>query len=641
MDHENLANSVCGWASRFPLFQSASLDEIVNSLSAFVHGATPEQIRAWKTSVPSLQEQCGRVSGSQSGAIHYGAILEYQMPDGPHRADAVLLVSGAVLVLELKGDGNWQPAYIEQAADYARRLYWFHTLCGEDNVRVHTILVSYGKKGDEIAEEWHTKTNIENLLDVVRRFDRSRDGKPIPIEKFIQPGVCQPSLSLVQAARRFFADHALPHIKRVDTVTNAAVERIVGEIKTAHSEKRRKLLLLSGVPGAGKTYVGLKIAHESFLDDLIETRLDGEKPTAPAVFLSGNGPLVEVLQYELKRAGGAGRVFVRGVKDFVRKYSKPRSPIPPHHVLIFDEGQRAWDEVKVQASHEDRHASSEPAEFVKFAEKIPSWSVILGLIGEGQEIHVGEEAGIDLWVDALKQTAERWTVVGPEQYRAAFQTKGIDYQARAEMHLSQSVRFSFASGLSTWAARLVSDKSNTEELAAIAKKLREQGYQIRVTRDLARAKEFLWAKYRDQTEARFGLLVSSRDKDLAALGVVASGPRFFRPGPWYADPEASPSSCRRLQETATEFAAQGLELDHTLLVWGGDFVCESSHWSDAAAKKYLKKGEVKSPLQLRRNAYRVLLTRGREGVLICVPQGLPQLDSTYAHLVEAGCEILS
>jgi hypothetical protein len=124
---ENLANESCGWASRFPVFQSASLEEVVNSLSAYVHTATPEQIRAWKSSVPSLQAQCVRVSEAESAAVHYGAILEYQMPDGPHRADAVLLVSGAVLVLELKGDGNWQPAYVEQAADYARRLYWFHT----------------------------------------------------------------------------------------------------------------------------------------------------------------------------------------------------------------------------------------------------------------------------------------------------------------------------------------------------------------------------------------------------------------------------------------------------------------------------------------------------------------------------------
>jgi hypothetical protein len=640
MDHENVANSTCGWASSFPVFQSASLEEIVNSLSAFVHSATPEQIRAWKASVPDLQAQCNRVSAAESKAIHYGAILEYQMPDGPHRVDAVLLVSGAVLVVELKGDGNWQPAYVEQAADYARRLYWFHALCGEDNVRVHTILVSYGRTGDEIAEEWHTKTNIENLLDVVRRFDRSQSGQPIPVDKFIQPGLCQPSLSLVQAARRFFADHALPHIKRIDAVTNAAVERIVREIKAAHSEKRRKLLLLSGVPGAGKTYVGLKIAHDSFLDDLVEARGDGERPTAPAIFLSGNGPLVEVLQYELKRAGGAGRVFVRGVKDFVRKYSKPRSPIPPHHVLIFDEAQRAWDSEKVQASHEDRRASSEPAEFVKFAERIPSWSVVLGLIGEGQEIHVGEEAGIDLWVDAIMRSVERWIVVGPEQFRGAFLSRGVDYQSCPEMHLSQSVRFSFASGLSAWAARLVSDNPETPDLAATAKKLREQGYQIRITRDLSRAKEFLWAKYRDHAEARFGLLVSSRDKDLAEFGVVASSPRFFRPGPWYADPESSPSSCRRLQETATEFAAQGLELDHTLLVWGGDFVWSSGQWSDAAAKKYRSSSEVKSPLQLRRNAYRVLLTRGREGILICVPQGLSQLDSTYEHLVWAGCDVL-
>lgn len=638
MDHENLANSICGWASRFPVFQATSVEEIVNSLSAFVQGATPQQIKAWESSVPHLQTQCRKVVGVEPAAVQYGAILEYQMPDGPHRADAVLLVSGAVLVLELKGDGNWQPGYVEQAADYARRLYWFHSLCGEDNVRVHTILVSYGRKGDEVAEEWHTRTNIESLLDVVRRFDRAGSDKPIPVDQFIQPGLCQPSLSLVQAARRFFADHTLPHIKRVDEVTSAAVDRIVQEIKNAHSKKQRKLLLLSGVPGAGKTYVGLKIAHESFLDDLIEARGDGLNPTAPAIFLSGNGPLVEVLQYELKRAGGAGRVFVRGVKDFVKKFLKPKAPPPPHHVLIFDEAQRAWDAEKFQESHADIYAGSEPAAFIKLAEKIPGWSAVLGLIGEGQEIYVGEEAGISLWVDALKQSSVPWVVVGPDQYRTAFESKKVAYESYAEMHLSQSVRFSFASGLSAWAAGLVSDNWATEELAAMAKSLREKGYQIRVTRNLGEAKEFLWEKYRNQSEARFGLLASSRDKSLTDIGVIAPGAKFFRPGPWYADPESSPSSCRRLNEAVTEFAAQGLELDHTLLVWGSDFIWNIDKWSDVAARKY--RSSVKSALQLRRNAYRVLLTRGREGILICVPQSLSHLDSTYAHLVAAGCEIL-
>lgn len=636
----NLANDCCGWASHIPAFKSASLEEVVSSLEAYVRDSTPEQINAWKKSVPHLQTECGKVAGTDPKALQYGAILEFQMPDGPHRVDAILLVSGAVLVLELKGDGNWQPEYTEQAADYARRLYWYHELCGQEDVRVHTILVSYGLKGDEVATEWHTRTNIENLLDVVRRFDRPHEANPISVERFIQPGLCQPSLSLVQAARRYFAEHELPHIKRIDEVTSATVERVVTQIRAAHQGKLRKLVLVSGVPGAGKTFVGLKIAHEAFLDELAVPMANGAKPNAPAVFLSGNGPLVDVLQYELKRAGGAGRVFVRGVKNFVKSYSKPRSPAPPHHVLIFDEAQRAWDQMRVRAKHADRDAVSEPETFVRFAEKIPEWSVVMGLIGEGQEIHIGEEGGMDLWAVAISKSTVPWQVVGPARFAKVFASRGVAYSAHDEMHLSQSVRFNFAAGLSKWAAELVEDGTNLSELAGQADLLKRQGYQLRVTRSLDRAREFLWEKYKSLPEARFGALVSSRDKEQKNLPLKAADGRFFRAGPWYADPESSPSSCRRLQDAITEFSAQGLELDHSLLIWGGDFIREGDCWSIAASKKYQRSGSVRDPLQLRRNAYRVLLTRGREGVVVCVPEGLSGGDTTYAHLIASGCEVL-
>jgi hypothetical protein len=222
-----------------------------------------------------------------------------------------------------------------------------------------------------------------------------------------------------------------------------------------------------------------------------------------------------------------------------------------------------------------------------------------------------------------------------------FSDRGIVYQGYEELHLSRSVRFNFAAGLSDWVAGLLTADRPVRELAGIASVLRNQGYQLRITRHLTRAKEFLWAKYRTLPEARFGLLVSSRDKALKDYGVIPSDGRFFRPGPWYADSEDSPSSCRRLQDSITEFSAQGLELDHSLLVWGGDFVLVNGRWDASAAKKYLSKSAVKDPLQLRRNAYRVLLTRGREGVLICLPDGLSQLDEAYNYLVAAGCEVLA
>ncbi|MBK8499394.1 MAG: DUF2075 domain-containing protein [Flavobacteriales bacterium] len=124
------------------------------------------------------------------------------------------------------------------------------------------------------------------------------------------------------------------------------------------------------MPGAGKTYVGLQIAHEHFLDDLSEVLENGAKPSAPAVFLSGNKPLVEVLQYEMRRAGGEGRVFVQNVKDFVKRYSSKKSIAPPHHVLIFDEAQRAWDAKRVKEKHKDLESVSEPESFIRFAARI-------------------------------------------------------------------------------------------------------------------------------------------------------------------------------------------------------------------------------------------------------------------------------
>lgn len=619
-----------------PTFSAASLDEVVNALTSFVRESTPQQIQAWQRSIRPLQEQSGQIANSQPGGAQYGAILEYVMPEGMHRVDAVLLVSGAVLVVELKGDGVWQPEYLEQVADYARRLYWFHSLCGAENINVHTVLVSYGRPVEEEQHEWHTRTNLSNLLSVVRRFDRPEVARPIPVADFISPLTNQPSLSLVQAARRYFAEHALPHIKRIDAVTSGAIDACLAAIREAHASKSRCLILLSGVPGAGKTFVGLRIAHEPSLEDLAEKLPNGEKVTVPAVFLSGNSPLVDVLQYELKQAGGGGRVFVRGVKDFVRRHSSKRSTPPPHHVLIFDEAQRAWDAEKVRAAHEDVSATSEPEAFIRFAERIPGWSVVIGLIGEGQEIHTGEEGGTGQWAVAVRK-GQGWSVLGPPRFATTFAEKGVPYRANDALHLATSVRFNFAAGLSDWAAELVQDQPSSERLRALATELRRQGYQLRITRYLQAAKEFLWGKYRQREDARFGILMSSRDRDLGTYGLQQN--RFLRTGPWYGDPEDSPSSCRRLVEPITEFAAQGLELDHVLLAWGSDFVLSSGKWSNEKAKAY--RGQtIKNPMQLRRNAYRVLLTRGREGVVLCLPQGIPDLDETYQFLREAGCEAL-
>ncbi|MEO7700324.1 MAG: DNA/RNA helicase domain-containing protein [Opitutus sp.] len=636
----NIANESCGWASDLPFFKTANLDEIVAVLTSFVRDASPEQIRAWEASLSPLQEQCSRVIEEQPNALRYCAVLEYRMPEGTKRVDAVLLLAGAVLVVEMKGDGVWQPDYREQAADYARRLSWYHRECWGRKVEVRTLLVNYGQDAPDDDRDFITTTHISRLAPTLRRFDRPHEAEPLPLDRFIAPGVCQPSPSLVQAARSYFARHELPRIKRIDEITGRTLARATEEIRAAHQNRSRTLLLISGVPGAGKTYVGLQIAHDSTLDDLAEPMSSGDKPTAPAVFLSGNGPLVAVLQYELRSAGGEGRVFVQGVKDFVQRYSKKRSGPPPHHVLIFDEAQRAWDEQRMKEKHEDSAGESEPAAFVAFAERVPGWSAVIGLIGNGQEIHAGEEGGIELWAEAIAKRDTKWAVIGPAQFKSVFADRNISYQVADDLHLSRSVRFHFAAGLSEWVAAAVEDAPNQDGLAAIARQLRAQGYQLRVTRDLRVAQEFLWKKYAELPDARYGVLTSSRDKGIGDVIELPKPAKFFRAGPWYADPPASHSSCCRLQEAITEFAAQGLELDHALVIWGTDFLLKDGAWNIAGAKTY-RKGTVQDPLQLRRNAYRVLLTRGREGMIICLPKFRKELDETFACLVAAGCEELA
>lgn len=241
---------------------------------------------------------------------------------------------------------------------------------------------------------------------------------------------------------------------------------------------------------------------------------------------------------------------------------------------------------------------------------------------------------------SYRKERSRLGVIGPKQFQEAFQTRAVAYVATDDLHLAKSVRFHFAAGLSEWATGIVSDKPDPARLALIAKELAVKGYQLRVTRTLRDAKEFLWKKYADLPDARFGLLHSSRDKRIGDVIDVGRRRRFGWIGPWYADPESSPGSCRRLAEPISEFEAQGLELDHTLLLWGTDFMLKNGAWDDSNARKYKSTSGVQHPRELRRNAYRVLLTRGREGAIICMPEFMKELDETYRFLLAAGCEVL-
>ncbi|MCS6954591.1 MAG: DUF2075 domain-containing protein [Bryobacteraceae bacterium] len=559
------------------------------------------------------------------------------MPLESRRIDAVLLIGAAVVVLEFKGRSSPTDPDIDQAHAYARDLPCYHASC--HNKPVAPVLVpTCGPR---------VKTEIRGV------FVRGSEVLPqlllaqahaITLEEFLAADAYRPLPTLVEAARELFQTGDLRRVHRAAAVTDRAVAAIEEIIRQAASTKTRRLVLLKGVPGSGKTLVGLRVVHASMLDELAEAR-EGRKRAPIAVFLSGNGPLVEVLQYELRGAGGGGKTFVRGVKDYVKQYEGPDAPVPPEHVLVFDEARRAYDAAMVAEKHGlpvgHRAAKSEPEHFVEFANRVPGWCVIVCLVGHGQEINRGEEGGLRLWADAIRSGPSRcvWTVHGPPDVAEAF--GNLSFEQTPVLSLDHSLRSHLAADLHHFVAGILNRSPVLADvLAKLAANLALQGYDLLITRDLDLAKRYLRDRYAEDADARFGILASSRDQALKAFGVDNGGLKQagFH-GPWYGDPEGMPSrrSCRDLVSCETEFGAQGLELDAVLLARGTDFlVDERVQWCNARMKKYGSASvPIADPWQLRANAYRVLLTRARDATVVFVPP-LPELDATFKRLRDVG-----
>jgi len=624
-----------GWESGFSEFRDSEPKRIRERIAAFVRDATPEQIRAWDEAIPPLQAEVSEVLIRNELARQYSTILEYELPMESRRPDVILLIGAAVMVVELKGKLYPSQADLDQAAAYARDLRNYHRECA--GCEVTPVLVPTRAVGyQEFVDGVHvTGPDALDTL-VVELAGTSRDAA-IDRARFLSSDAYQPLPTLVEAARELFRGGTIRSIHRARASTGPSLDEISRIIHQAALTKSRHLILLTGVPGAGKTLVGLQTVHADFLDDLSVSR-SGGKPSAPAVFLSGNGPLVEVLQYEL-RAVGDGKTFVRGVKDYVKRYSRGDA-IPPEHVLVFDEAQRAFDVEKTREKHGSDNVGSEPEEFIRFADRIPEWSVVLGLIGGGQEIHVGEEAGLGQWRTAIERSARRteWTVHGPPQVEDLFRDGPVPFETKPTLNLDSELRFHEASEVHSFVAALL-EGAEPSFLAPTAARLNASGYHFRITRDLDVAKNYLRDRYADDRSARFGLIASSKDRDLIQFGVPNDfqSTKRVRYGPWYSEDEDEYSgySCRRLETCVTEFGAQGLELDAALLAWGTDFIRDGQLWSITLARGYKRGAKVRNPHQLRLNAYRVLLTRARDATAVFVPR-LEELDKSYEYLVESG-----
>ena len=624
-----------GWASDFEDFRAAPPGTIRASLQAFVRDASLEQVQAWDESITPIQREVDEAIARDAIASTNSTIWEYELPLEYRRSDVIMLLHDSVLVLELKSKSQVVQADLDQVAAYARDLRAYHREC--ETRPVLPVLVLMRATGN-VALRGDVRIvgpdAIDQLVDqpVSDLADRS-----VTVDSFLAPDAYRPLPSLIEAARELLEHGDLRRIKRANAATQPTIESLATIARSAAATKTRHLVLVTGLPGSGKTLVGLQLAHARFLDELAVPRDDG-RPTAPAVFLSGNGPLVQVLQYELKGAGGSGKAFVRDVKAYVARYSSRRELVPPEHVLIFDEAQRAFDAAQVAETHGGSgNGKSEPDHFVEFAERVPEWCVVVGLIGPGQEIHVGEEAGLGQWMTAVSSAASDWQVHVPTSVAPAF-AGHANLSVDDRLELSTELRFHLAADVHRYVAGLLGERDDVD-LAELAETLDRDGYHLRITRDLEMAKGYLKSRYAEDPSARFGLIASARDSLLWRYGVPNdfNSTKRVNYGPWYGEGDDDPRgrSCRMLRECVTEFGCQGLELDASLLAWGNDFIRDHGRWTNEHARRYQRPSAIKDPRQLRTNAYRVLLTRGRDATVVYVPEA-KVMDETYALLRASG-----
>ncbi|HXE55896.1 MAG TPA: DUF2075 domain-containing protein [Tepidisphaeraceae bacterium] len=466
-----------------------------------------------------------------------------------------------------------------------------------------------------------------------------------------------PTPTIIEAAQKLFGGHQVREISHAFSDTLDRTSKVISDaISRSRSEGIRTICFVTGIPGSGKTLVGLNAAHSP--------ELLHESQTS-AIFLSGNGPLVKVIREALCReqaargvrkseAIGVASSFIANVHGFIKAFgiTHPDSA-PDHHAIIFDEAQRAWSKEAVAKEHEIER--SEPALVLDIMERVPGWAAIVALVGGGQEINTGE-AGLAEWGRALANRDQNWCILAsPDVLSGAESVAGhrlfpdgtppnLRVVPIPDLHLRVNVRSHRAQFMGSWVNQLLLDGPSrtvtTEQFG--------NEFPIVFTRSLARAKE--WLRERQEGRQRTGLLASSGAIRLRAYGLELSS--AFRKGvsypDWFLNPPGDVRSSFQLEIAATEFDSQGLEIDWAGVCWGGDFVVdpETKRWACFQFKGNRWIVPNGSTREYIRNKYRVLLTRARRGMIVWIPSGPDaardpaSFDAVTLRLARAGMEQL-
>jgi hypothetical protein len=623
----------------------------------------PTQKDAWLAEIGFLQARLVGLTGS--------LFLEFNIPRMGRRIDAVLLIGPVVFVIEFKvGESEFERAAIDQVWDYALDLKNFHV--ASHTVSIIPILIATGATASAPSNLHADDDKVYRPIlvhpagfrEAVDVTLRTITGEVLDEQKW-SCAPYHPTPTIVEAARALYAQHCVEAIARYDAgaqnlrVTSYRIEELVDE---ARAQERKFICFVTGVPGAGKTLVGLNVATR---------RRDLDQPTH-AVFLSGNGPLVAVLREaltrdELTRQRSQGirvrkgkvaesiKAFIQNVHNF-RDDALFDSGPPAEHVVIFDEAQRAWN-LRQTASFMRRKknqpgfSDSEPEFLISCMDRHTEWAVIICLVGGGQEIHTGE-AGIDAWLEAVNSRFPHWHMHISSRLTDSEYAAGKALDALCErpnthfddgLHLAVSMRSFRAENVSAF-VKAVLDCEKQHARDAFARFA--DRYPISVTRDLNLAKQ--WIRARARGTERFGLVASSKAQRLKphAIDIRVD----VNPVHWFLNSKEDTRSSYYLEDAATEFQVQGLELDWACVTWDGDLRFTGSGWGfyDFRGDRWCNIANADNRRYLL-NAYRVLLTRARQGMVIFVPPGdssdptrSPEFyDSTFHFLTELGIPALS
>lgn len=633
-------------------FLRADESQILGELSkAHTFDLTENQRDAWLTQIHVLKDQLGALDRGQ-------VFFEFAIPRMGKRADVVLLIDGVVFVVEFKvGAAAFDRSSIDQVHDYALDLKNFHR--GSHDRQIVPVLVSTNApKQAALRMEWAEDgvatpllSSPKQLFEVVRSVNAD-SGHHSDLDHAWAASGYLPTPTIIEAAQALYQKHDVREIARSDASAqnlNATTVCINKIVEDARREKAKAICFVTGVPGSGKTLAGLNIATQSAGDD----------SDLKAVFLSGNGPLVTVLREALardqtERTGCRKKDAAREVASFVQNIHHFRDEAlrdpnaPPEKVVIFDEAQRAWN--RKQASKFMRAKKgqkdfdqSEPEFLISVMDRHEDWCVIICLVGGGQEINSGE-AGLSEWMHALTTTFIDWNVFlsdrlsDPQyalsEYAETLQRRdGLSW--KSDLHLSVSLRSFRAESLSTFVEHVL---DNRPEHALKALQEIEARYPIVLTRDIDLARQ--WIKKRGRGSERFGLIASSGAYRLRPEGINVRAK--IDPANWFLNNANDVRSAFYLEEVATEFDIQGLEIDWACVCWDADLRFANGAWQHFAFKgtKWQNINSETRQTYLR-NAYRVLLTRARQGMVIFVPSGNNEDPTRPPHIFDEIAEYLS